>query len=164
MRRGEAIQLRWSDINFETSTFCLGDTKSGESIRPIPAAALKLLKSIEHISDYVFAIAPNGAPYGAIPRLWRTLRSKISEASADDFDEITLHSLRHSFAGIAEELGATIPTIAALLGHRLGGVTAGYILKRVDKPLLEAADRIGWEIHERMFDLSSSNVVAFSRK
>jgi integrase len=65
-------------------------------------------------------------------------------------DEATLHSLRHSFAGVAEQLGATIPTIAALLGHRVGGVTGGYILKRVDLLLVDTANRVGRHIEHLM--------------
>ena len=61
-----------------------------------------------------------------------------------------LHSLRHSFAGVAEQLGATIPTIAALLGHRVGGVTGGYILKRVDVLLVDAANRVADHIEKLM--------------
>lgn len=65
-------------------------------------------------------------------------------------DDITLHGLRHNFAGIAEELGATIPTIAALLGHRLNGVKGGYILKRVSVLLVDTANRIGDHIDRVM--------------
>lgn len=32
--------------------------------------------------------------------------------------------------------------MAALLGHRLRGVTGGYILKRVDLPLVDAVNRV----------------------
>jgi integrase len=71
-----------------------------------------------------------------------------------------MHSLRHSFAGVAEELGGSLPTIAALLGHRLGGVTAGYVLKRVDRPLIAFADRVGLQIAAMMRDAPTDNVVA----
>ena len=40
----------------------------------------------------------------------------------------------------AESLGATIPTIAALLGHRLGRVPGGYMSKRFEVLLIDAAD------------------------
>ena len=70
--------------------------------------------------------------------------------AAGPLDGITLHSLRHSFAGVAEQLGATIPTIAALLGHRVGGVTGGYILKRVDVLLVDTANRVAKHIEMLM--------------
>jgi hypothetical protein len=52
-------------------------------------------------------------------RLTRANRERISVAPA-------------SWALSAEQLGATIPTIAALLDRCVGGVTGSYILKRVD--------------------------------
>ena len=58
-------------------------------------------------------------------------RNIAEEAGFETLDGLDRHALRHSFAGVAEELGMTLPTIAALLGHSLGGVTAGYVLKRL---------------------------------
>jgi integrase len=118
----------------------------------------------------VFASYPDGRPYGALPRLWRTVAAQAEReaiAQAEQGPEsgpvlagVTLHSLRHSFAGIAEELGASLPTIAALLGHRLGGVTAGYVLKRVDRPLVAFADRVASHIAAKMHGAPADNVVA----
>jgi integrase len=54
---------------------------------------------------------------------------------------ITSHGLRHSFSSTAEDLGYTIPTIKALVGHARSSVTEGYIHK-IDSALLAAADRI----------------------
>ncbi|MDP3895669.1 MAG: hypothetical protein Q8Q62_03240 [Mesorhizobium sp.] len=93
-----------------------------------------------------------------------TIAKERGEAppEAGPLDGLTLHSLRHSFAGIAEELGASLPTIAALLSHRLGGVTGGYILKRVDVLLVDAADRIANHIAMLMRgEMPTSNIVQF---
>ena len=101
----------------------------------------------------------------------RTARTAAEAAAAErgeavpkagPLDGVTLHSLRHSFAGVAEQLGATIPTIAALLGHRVGGVTGGYILKRVDVLLVDAANRVADHIEKLMRgEAPSSSVVQF---
>ena len=62
----------------------------------------------------------------------------------------------------AEQLGATIPTIAALLGHRVGGVTGGYILKRVDVLLIDAANHVADHIEKLMRgEAPPSSVVQF---
>ncbi|WP_457103651.1 hypothetical protein [Mesorhizobium sp. URHB0026] len=47
--------------------------------------------------------------------------------------------LRHSFASIANDLGFTEATVAALLGHSRGTVTSRYI-HAVDTALIMAAD------------------------
>ena len=50
--------------------------------------------------------------------------------------------MRHSFASTAEDIGLSVPTIAALLGHSVGNsVTLGYIHK-VDGALISAANRV----------------------
>ena len=50
-------------------------------------------------------------------------------------------SLRHSFASIANDLGFTEVTIAALVGHAKGSVTSKYI-HTLDTALIMAADTI----------------------
>jgi integrase len=150
-RRGEAINLRWDELDIARGTMVLGDTKTGESIRPLSQAVIELLQGLERISEFVFASYPNGPAYGALPNLWRKVAAAATTAAGEmeqpsSFASITLHSLRHSFAGVAEGMGASLPTIAALLGHRLGGVTAGYVLKRIDRPLLMFSDQLAAHI------------------
>ena len=55
--------------------------------------------------------------------------------------DVTPHALRHSFASIANDLGFTEITIAALLGHAKGTVTGKYI-HTLDTALIMAADTI----------------------
>jgi integrase len=50
---------------------------------------------------------------------------------------VTPHVLRHSFASIAGDLGFSELTIAGLLGHAAGTVTAGYV--QLDAALVAAA-------------------------
>ena len=62
---------------------------------------------------------------------------------------LTLHGLRHSFASVADDLGYSLPTIKALLGHAGSSVTEGYIHK-VDSALVSAASRVAQHIDETM--------------
>jgi len=55
--------------------------------------------------------------------------------------DVTPHVLRHSFASIANDLGFTEVTIAALVGHAKGSVTSKYI-HTLDTALIMAADTI----------------------
>ena len=54
---------------------------------------------------------------------------------------MTPHVLRHSFASIANDLGFTEVTIAALVGHAKGSVTSKYI-HTLDTARIMAADTI----------------------
>jgi integrase len=53
---------------------------------------------------------------------------------------VTPHVLRHTFASVAGDLGYSELTIAGLLGHAGGSVTAGYV--HLDGALVTAADRV----------------------
>src|SRR5262249_16941597 len=59
--------------------------------------------------------------------------------------DVTVHTLRHSFAAMAAELGFSELTIAGLLGHSVPGVTARYA-HVPDSALVVAADRVSTRI------------------
>jgi hypothetical protein len=147
----------------------------GPSLRPLSCAAFAIIGKQDPIADFAFPAGPEAAGYQGLPGLWRTVQ-KTSRAAgeaaaaergepapkAGPLDDVMLHSLRHSFAGTAEQLGATIPTIAALLGHRVGGLTGGYILKRVSVLLVDAANRVADHIEKLMRgEAPPSSVVQF---
>jgi len=162
-RRGEAQNLRWDEVDANGTCIALGETKTGPSLRPLGRAAFHVLDQQPAVADYVFPAGPEKKGYSGLAGLWSTVQRAAKRLAVQDavargvskptkgpLDALTLHSLRHSFAGVAESLGATIPTIAALLGHRLGGVTGGYILKRVDVLLVDAADRTSEHVAKLM--------------
>jgi integrase len=134
-RRGEVERLRRSEINLPSSVVALTDSKTGRSVRPIGAAAVRLIEELlaRGKSDFVFPAARGKGHFQGVPKIWRTIAGKKLSGA-------TPHTLRHSFASTAEDLGFTVPTIGALLGHASSGVTAGYIHK-VDAVLIAAADR-----------------------
>ncbi len=175
VRRGEAQNLRWEEVDLHGTCIALGETKTGPSLRPLSRAAFALVDVRPAIADYVFAGGSEMKGYWGLPGLWLTVQRTAKRlagkeaaacgaapAAAGPLDGLTLHSLRHSFAGVAESLGATIPTIAALLGHRLGGVTGGYILKRVDVLLIDAANRVADQVALQMRgEAPPTNIIAF---
>lgn len=71
----------------------------------------------------------------------RSRRLTIGRHGICGFDDITPHILRHSFASIANDLGFTETTVAALLGHAKGSVTGRYI-HTMDAALIAAADTV----------------------
>ena len=62
---------------------------------------------------------------------------------------MTPHTLRHSFASTAADLGFTELTVGALIGHRTGTVTSRYV-HQLDKVLIAAADRVARQIETWM--------------
>ena len=73
-------------------------------------------------------------------------------------DEVTLHTLRHSFASLAADLGYGDAAIAALIGHARGGITARYT-HRSDKVLFKVADEVALATLERIGQPTSAGSV-----
>jgi len=74
---------------------------------------------------------------------------------------VTAHTLRHSFASTAGDLGYSEPTIAAMLGHSAGSVTGRYI-HHLDALLIAAASRVAAGIDAAMSG-DTGEVVPFKR-
>ncbi|TIL83007.1 MAG: integrase, partial [Mesorhizobium sp.] len=62
---------------------------------------------------------------------------------------VTPHTMRHSFASVAGDLGFAESTIAALLGHAGGTVTSKYV-HRLDSVLVAAAEKVCGEVFRQM--------------
>jgi integrase len=60
-RAGEAVALRWSDIDLDRRTALLSDTKTGRSMRPLSQAACDVLGGIPRTKDVVFVPPPRSS-------------------------------------------------------------------------------------------------------
>jgi integrase len=133
----------------------LGDSKTGKSVRPVGSAVIAVLKAAmaESKSKYVFPAVTTDAKHHTGLTRW------LKKVSAKDVPGITSHGLRHSFSSTAEDLGYTLPTIQALIGHsKKGNVTLGYIHK-IDSALLAAADRVARHIDDAMTARKTEKVI-----
>lgn len=136
-RRSEIIRLKWTEADTEASCLRLADSKEGESIRAIGLPVVEYLerRRVKTVGTYVFPGQGEDNAFGSFPNHWKQL-FKNSPLS-----DVTPHVLRHSFASIANDLGFTEVTIAALVGHSKGSVTSKYI-HTLDTALIMAADMI----------------------
>lgn len=145
-RRGEAVNLRWIDIDAATRTALLPDTKTDKSMRALSHAALAVLGTVPRRagSPWVFPAASGDGPIASIPRVWDRV-AKLGGLPG----EITPHTLRHAFASVGADLNMSESTIAALIGHKTRTVTGKYS-HHADAALLAAADKVAASIVERM--------------
>ncbi|WP_291310728.1 tyrosine-type recombinase/integrase, partial [Devosia sp. 66-14] len=124
----------------DTDTSCLRlvDSKEGASIRPIGLPVVEYLEARRRhqTGTYVFPgpRTEDGA-FGGFANHWEQI------FAGSPLADVTPHVLRHSFASIANDLGFTEVTIAALVGHSKGSVTSKYI-HTLDTALVMAADTI----------------------
>ncbi|MGG5889060.1 tyrosine-type recombinase/integrase [Falsiroseomonas sp. HC035] len=143
-RRGEVLALRWSELDLARRTACLGDTKTGASMRPLARPVIAILAARERDRELVFPASRGDGSLTGFTGFWERVM-KLGDVPRD----ITPHLLRHSFASVAADLGYGESTIAALIGHRSGSITARYI-HSADAVLLGAADRIAAHIQQLM--------------
>jgi len=136
-RRSEIIGLKWSEVDAEASCLRLADSKEGASVRPVGLPVVEFLEArrTHRLGSYVFPGYGNDNAFGSFPNHWEQLFRKSS------LSDVTPHVLRHSFASVANDLGFTEVTIAALVGHVKGSVTSKYI-HTLDTALIMAADTI----------------------
>ena len=148
-RKDEILSLRWDFIDFDNQCFRFPDTKTGKQNRVFGIAALSLLKEIKskNRSPWVFPATKGNGHYVGLPKIFnRICSSKLEDSPADSGTvfyrpDITLHSLRHTFASIANLLGYNDFTIAGMLGHRIRSTTARYS-HNVDSALILAANQV----------------------
>lgn len=172
LRRGEALGLNWSDIDFDTATVQIcrsslylpdkgifeDDTKNRTSNRVIkvPQTVLSDLKLYRKSqiqnrlvmgdrwceSDRVFTTI-EGLPLH--PDTLSRWFSKFITAHANDLPYITLHSLRHTNATLMIASGVPITTVSKRLGHAdttTTGKIYAHAIRSADEAAAETLDNI----------------------
>jgi site-specific recombinase XerD len=132
-RSSEAKDLKWSELDLPRHIANLGDTKSGASVRPLSVEAIKIIEAQQRRGPYVFEYE-RARPISNLRPHWLNL-----ELGKD----ITPHTLRHSFASLAADLGFSDNVIAGMLGHARSSITSRYI--HLEKALIEASDAVAQE-------------------
>lgn len=147
-RSGEALALRWDEIDLARRTANLGDTKTGASVRPLSHAACHLLRSFTRSAELVFPATRGDGDVilSGFKKMWKKI-ARLGNLPAD----VTPHTLRHSFTSLAADLGYSEPTIAAMVGHKGRTITSRYI-HSADAVLLAAADAVANKTVELMGD------------
>jgi integrase len=148
-RSGEAIGLRWQDVDLSRRTARLGDTKTGASVRPLSRDACALLAAQKALTGDAGAgrVFPPSRGEATMSG-FRKFMLRIVKLGGLPTD-VSAHVLRHSFASVAADLELSEISIAALIGHKGRSVTSRYI-HSADTALLAAADRVAGEIARRM--------------
>jgi integrase len=158
-RKGEIVNLRWPEVDLERRQLRLAASKEGYSVRPLGKAAADVLAALPRhpASDVVLPSGPQGRPYIGLPKAWERIAKRAKLAG------VTLHTLRHSFATVANDLGLSEPTIAAMLGHSRGTVTSRYV-HHIDATLLAATDRVAAVIADALAGADPATVVPLADK
>ena len=155
-RRGEVASLRWSEVDMQGRQLRLTATKEGYSVRPLGQAAADLLGDLTRgDAGHVFAVGDGDAPYAGLSAAWERIATRAK------LQGVTLHTLRHSFATVANTLGLSEAAMAGMLGHARHSVTARYA-HNIDDVLLAAADRVAGAIDRALSGGKLAEIHTFS--
>lgn len=152
-RSGEALALRWQEVDLVRRTAALADTKTGRSMRPLSHAACDVMRELPRTGDLAFPSTRSNVRMTGFRKLWNRI-AKLGALPAD----VTPHVLRHSFASLAADIGYSEPTIAALVGHKGHTITSRYV-HSADAVLLAAADVVARRTAELMGEALPADVV-----
>jgi integrase/recombinase XerD len=118
LRSQEAINLKLSDIDFERKTIHIRQSKfKKDRILPLSdymAKGLHKYIQAEHPHIWLFNGQEPGSQYSSRGLSW-VMRETLKKTSIKK--DITLHSLRHTYATHLLEEGLNIVTLKELLGH-----------------------------------------------
>jgi integrase len=146
-RRGEALAMRWADIDLAAGlwTKAASTTKQKADHQvPLSAPARQLLGEIREaqtskrkpLGEYVFPGAGSTEHVVNVKRAWRAI-CKTAKISG-----LRIHDLRHSFASQLVSDGASLQLVGALLGHSNPTTTHRYA-HLFDDPQRKAVEAVG---------------------
>ncbi|MEQ1497249.1 MAG: site-specific integrase [Novosphingobium sp.] len=139
-RRMEVLAMRKEWVQPDDNLVRFPDTKSGPQMRVAGDAAMTCLEeqAMRSHAPFVFPADWGDGHFIGIVRVFDRVCKRAG------LDEVTPHTLRHSFASMAAAQGFSELTISGLLGHAPRGVTQRYV--HLDTALIIAADQVAAEI------------------
>ena len=147
LRGGEALGLRWTDVDVVERQVLvrqavvetgdgrhLGDPKSKSGVRDIPISGATVDVLMAHRTVQEAHKERMGRRYRDMNLVFPTMYGTPNRTSTLNYalrkyaPELHVHQLRHFAATQLMELGVALPRVAALLGHSSIGVTAGIYI------------------------------------
>lgn len=156
LRIGEVCALKWDNVDFEAMTLSVVGTqtrtengigvtspKSESSKRkiPMPPFLADKLCMLPRKSEYV--LSKNGKPVDV--RTYRRHFKRVLEKAG--LPDMKYHSLRHTFATRALEVGMDYKTLSEILGHSSVAITLDLYAHSLDEHKKRQMNKLG-EIHQ----------------
>jgi integrase len=163
LRRGEALGLRWSDIDFAARSlrverdidFVAGDVgtvKTDTSVRtvPVPDELMILLQKHRQIGNgYIIRAQRTGEFWSqsTFVRRWRLLQTALLEAARGIENNgsgsiLTAHYFRHNYASILYRSGVDVLTAQRYLGHTDPTTTMRIYTHLAEETELKDAEKV----------------------
>lgn len=118
-RRGEALNVKWEDIDLDEGKVTLRETKSGEDrVVPFNGILSGMLKSMVQNGNRPFPFKGDFVTH--------KFKKYLRASGIKDSGALHLHNLRHTYASHLVMNGTDLFTISKLLGHSSVRVTEMY--------------------------------------
>ena len=124
LRAGECLRLTWADIDFESGTIFVKDTKNKHNrhahITPELMTMMTARYQGQAKSDWVIVGENGGHSQATLNKYFcRTVKALGFNDGVDDRRQsVCFHTLRHTFASWLVQMGKPLYTVSKLLGHR----------------------------------------------
>jgi integrase len=160
LRKGELLNLEWEQIDFNTNTVSIVDTKNHEDRQiPLNETARKILEGMERKSPYVFR-DKEGSTFIDVRY---SFDNAVKKTGLQDF---RFHDLRHTFASnLIMQEGVELNDVRELLGHKRIDMTLRYahLSPKHKTRVVNVLDRL-WSQNPPHEEIQESKVVEFKRR
>lgn len=172
-RSGEWITAKWEDVDLENGLLYLPDSKTGQRHVVLSAVSVDLLRRAPRQEGSPWVItgkrrdaAGEWTHLNNPAKSWIVVRDraskKVDKLPDVDLSDVTLHTLRHSFASTGAAAGVGLQLVGGLLGHRQASTTSRYS-HLGDSPQRAAADVIASQIAAAMNAAPPATVVPIGK-
>jgi integrase len=130
LRAGEIFNLKGQHIDFLNGFISISDPKNKQARKAYMTNAVKeiLEKRISEKDDYIFPDKRHGEKIKAVSKAFRGVVNNLglNNGIEDARQQVTFHTLRHTFASWLALQGESLVTIRELLGHKSFEMTKRY--------------------------------------
>ena len=159
IRLGELLALTWDDIDFNSNLLTINKTsysakvdgktqiivdkpktKKSNRVIPLPNQLVKLLKIIKKESNSKYVITTRNSGIVGNRSYQRTFKFILKKVNVPYRN---FHSLRHTFATNAIELGMDVKTLAEIIGHTNAMITLNRYSHSLLNYKIEMMNKLG---------------------
>ena len=129
LRKGNILNLKWSNIDLKNGFILIDMTKNGERLEiPINETLRQTLKDLPRLLDngYLFYDPKTDKPDTVLKPYTDVKRSFASACRRAKITDFHFHDLRHTFASHLVMAGVDLTTVKELLGHKDIKMTLRY--------------------------------------
>ena len=123
VRLMEALHAKWVDVDLANEVWRLSKTKNGKVRHVVLAPEVVALLKAQPRREGCPWVFPGRDPEKPIHNVRKTFGRLLAQAG---LEHARLHDLRHTYASLAVNEGASLYTVQALLGHSTPAMTQRY--------------------------------------